>query len=98
MQAVLKDTSNAPQRTQAKGINKAGVQLETKTDAADNKVLFCHVNKTQKIVSKIVSCGLHAYTSDPSSDTLAACCSPARGCCFHSYTPVSPSCCQLQLS
>ncbi|DBA81156.1 TPA: Protein argonaute-3 [Trebouxia sp. C0005] len=36
-QAVLKDTSNAPQRTQAKGINKAGVQLETKTDAADNK-------------------------------------------------------------
>ncbi|DBA84252.1 TPA: hypothetical protein ACH3X2_006311 [Trebouxia sp. C0005] len=46
-QAVLKDTTNAPQCTQAEGINKAGVQLETKTDAADKKVLFCHVNKTQ---------------------------------------------------
>ncbi|KAA6419881.1 MAG: hypothetical protein FRX49_10244 [Trebouxia sp. A1-2] len=31
------DTTNAPQRTQATGINKAGVQLETRTDAAVNK-------------------------------------------------------------
>ncbi|KAA6425540.1 MAG: single-stranded nucleic acid binding R3H domain [Trebouxia sp. A1-2] len=37
VQAVLRDTTNAPQCTQAEGINKAGVQLEIKTDAADKK-------------------------------------------------------------
>ncbi|KAA6416866.1 MAG: hypothetical protein FRX49_13150 [Trebouxia sp. A1-2] len=37
--AVLKDTTNAPQHTQAKGINKAGAQPEPKTDVADSTLL-----------------------------------------------------------